>query len=204
MAAVSPLPVRRGNRCASFRLRGRSCSAVSPLCWLPLFWRRSHLPACRPGCWRKRPAPQIGPVDPPDTAYYTGSLPNDPEVERGLPIIEHHRAFLPEQVDLRAACRRWAVKVTWDPARPGHAYAARSYYTEHRRRDIQQPANLLSPNYVFHLARGGGQGCKGSSFDDVVKVLRRGALSLADYAYSDACVPPAPPQIVARAHDFPC
>ncbi len=144
-----------------------------------------------------------GPVDPPDTAYYTGSLPNDPEVERGLPIIEHHRAFLPEQVDLSSrmppvgsqghlgSCSAWA------------AYAARSYYTGAlERRDLQQPANLLSPNYVFHLARGGGRVCEGSSYDDVVKVLRRGSLSLADYAYSDACVPPPPPQLVARAHDF--
>jgi len=144
-----------------------------------------------------------GPVDPPDTAYYTGSLPNDPEVERGLPIAEHHRAFLPERVDLSSrmppvgsqghlgSCSAWA------------AYAARSYYTGAlERRDLQQPANLLSPNYVFHLARGGGRVCEGSSYDDVVKVLRRGALSLADYAYSDACLPPAPPQLVARAHDF--
>ena len=144
-----------------------------------------------------------GPVDPPDTAYYTGSLPNDPEVERGLPIAEHHRAFLPERVDLSSrmppvgsqghlgSCSAWA------------AYAARSYYSGAlERRDLQQPANLLSPNYVFHLARGGGRVCEGSSYDDVIKVLRRGALSLADYAYSDACVPPAPPQIVARAHDF--
>lgn len=144
-----------------------------------------------------------GPIDPPDTAYYTGSLPNDPEVERGLPMAEHHRAFLPERVDLSSrmppvgsqghlgSCSAWA------------AYAARSYYTGAlERRDLQQPANLLSPNYVFHLARGGGRVCEGSSYDDVIKVLRRGALSLADYAYSDACVPPAPPQLVARAHDF--
>ena len=39
-------------------------------------------------------------VDPPDTVYSTGGQATDPQVERGLPIIEHHRAFLPEQVDL--------------------------------------------------------------------------------------------------------
>ncbi len=143
-------------------------------------------------------------VDPPDTEYSTGWLPNDPEVERGLPMVEHHRAFLPETVDLSSrmppvgdqgrlgSCSAWAT-----------AYAARSYYTETlEHRDIKEPANLPSPNYVFHLARGGGRVCQGSSFDDVVKVLRRGALSLAEYAYSDACVPPAPPQLVARARDF--
>ncbi len=143
-------------------------------------------------------------VDPPDTEYSTGWLPNDPEVERGLPMVEHHRAFLPERVDLSSrmppvgdqgglgSCSAWAT-----------AYAARSYYTETlEHRDIKEPANLPSPNYVFHLARGGGRVCQGSSFDDIVKVLRRGALSLAEYAYSDACVPPAPPQLVARAHDF--
>ena len=70
-------------------------------------------------------------VDPPDTVYSTGGLANDPQVERGLPIIEHHRAFLPEQVDLSSrmpavgdqgrlgSCTAWAT-----------AYAARSYYTE--------------------------------------------------------------------------
>jgi hypothetical protein len=143
-------------------------------------------------------------VDPPDTEYSTGWLPNDPEVERGLPTVERHRAFLPERVDLSSrmppvgdqgglgSCSAWAT-----------AYAARSYYTETlEHRDIKEPTNLPSPNYVFHLARGGGRVCQGSSFDDVVKVLRRGALSLAEYAYSDACVPPAPPQLVARAHDF--
>lgn len=144
-----------------------------------------------------------GPVDPPDTAYYTGSLPNDPVVERGLPIIEQYRAFLPERVDLSSkmpavgdqgrlgSCTAWAT-----------AYAARSYYTETiERRDIKQPTNLASPNYVYHLAR--RQGCNdGSSFDDAVKVMARGALSLADYPYTDACVPAASAQFVARAHDF--
>ena len=142
-------------------------------------------------------------VDPPDTVYSTGGQATDPQVERGLPIIEHHRAFLPEQVDLSSkmpavgdqgrlgSCTAWAT-----------AYAARSYYTEAlERRDIKQPTNLPSPNYVYHLAR--RQGCNdGSSFDDAVKVLGRGALSLADYPYSDACVPAASAQLVARAHDF--
>ena len=142
-------------------------------------------------------------VDPPDTVYSTGGQATDPQVERGLPIIERHRAFLPEQVDLSSkmpavgdqgrlgSCTAWAT-----------AYAARSYYTEAvERRDIKQPTNLPSPNYVYHLAR--RQGCNdGSSFDDAVKVLGRGALSLADYPYSDACVPAASAQLVARAHDF--
>ncbi len=144
-----------------------------------------------------------GPVDPLDTVYFTGGLATDPAVERGLPIIERHRAFLPEKVDLSSkmpavgdqgrlgSCTAWAT-----------AYAARSYYTETlERRDIKQPTNLPSPNYVYHLAR--RQGCNdGSSFDDAVKVLGRGALSLADYPYTDACVPAAAAQFVARAHDF--
>ena len=143
-------------------------------------------------------------IDPPDTEYSTGWVPNDPEVERGLPMVEHHRAFLPEQADLSGrmpavgsqgrlgSCSAWAT-----------AYAARSYYTETlEHRNIKEPANLPSPNYVFHLARAGGRVCQGSSFDEIIRVLRRGALSLAEYAYSDACVPPAPPELVARAHDF--
>ena len=154
--------------------------------------------------WAQTPGPSdAGPVDPPDALYYTGSQPNDPEIERGLPVAQHHRAFLPVSVDLSSrmpavgnqgrlgSCTSWAT-----------AYAARSYYTGAlERRDIQQATNLPSPNYVFHLSRRGT--CDdGSSFGDAVKVLIQGALSLADYPYSDACVAPAPAQSVARAHDF--
>src|SRR5208282_3847981 len=144
-----------------------------------------------------------GAVDPPDTTYYTGGLANDPAVDRGLPKIPQYRAFLPEKVDLSnrmpavgdqgklGSCGAWAV-----------AYAARSYYTETlERRDVREPGNLPSPNYVYNLARPGK--CEdGTNVDRVVAVLKQGSLSLADFPYTDACVPPAAPAFVARAHDF--
>jgi C1A family cysteine protease len=142
-------------------------------------------------------------IDPPDKVYTTGALANDPAVEGALPTAERHRAFLPVAVDLSdrmppvgnqgglGSCGAWAV-----------AYSARSYYTEAlERRDTHQPANLPSPSYVYHLAR--ESGCDdGTNVDRVVGVLRRGALSLADAPYTDACLPPAASSSVSRAHDF--
>lgn len=144
-----------------------------------------------------------GPVDPPDMVYSTGGLPNDPAVERSLPKIQPYRAFLPEKIDLSdrmpavgdqgqlGSCGAWAV-----------AYAARSYYTETvDKRDIREPGNLPSPNYVYHLSRPGS--CDdGTNVDRVVAVLKHGSLSLADFPYTDACVPPAPATLVSRAYDF--
>ena len=142
-------------------------------------------------------------VDPPETVYHTGAIPDPPEVEHRRSIVKHHRAFLPVTVDLSgrmppvgnqgrsSSCVAWAT-----------AYAARSYYTgtlEHR--DIQQADNLPSPNYVYHLARVGGCDA-GSNYYRVVDVLKKGALSLAEYPFTDACKPPASPEVVARAHDF--
>jgi C1A family cysteine protease len=145
-------------------------------------------------------------VDPVDTVYHTGALPEEPEVERRRSIVPHHRAFLPITVDLSSrmpavgnqghsmSCVAWAT-----------AYAARSYYTNtFENRNIREAANLPSPNYVYHLARTlSGFGCDaGSNIGRVVDVLKKGALSLADYPFTDTCVPPASPDLVARAHDF--
>jgi hypothetical protein len=142
-------------------------------------------------------------VDPPDTFYQTGALENDPEVERGLPLAERHRAFLPVAVDISSrlppvgnqghsqSCVAWAT-----------AYAARSYYTGAlERRDISQLPNLPSPSYVYHLARVGGCDA-GTNIGRVAGVLKSGALSLADSPFTDQCVPPAPPELVSQAHDF--
>jgi len=142
-------------------------------------------------------------VDPPDTVYHSGSVVDDLAVENRRAIVRHHRAFLPVEIDLSnrmppvgnqgksSSCTAWAT-----------AYAARSYYTstiEHR--NVAQAANLPSPSYLYHLARTGG--CDdGSTIGRLVEVLKNGSLSLADYPFTDACVPPASPQLVARAHDF--
>jgi hypothetical protein len=149
------------------------------------------------------PPPDVPLFDPPDTEYSTGGQETDPATERGLAIADHHRAFLPAAVDLSShmpavgnqgklgACAAWST-----------AYAARGYYTGLiERRNILQLANVASPSYVFHLARE-GKCDDGTNIPRIVEVLKRGALSLADYPYSEACVAPAAPQFSAQATDF--
>ena len=145
---------------------------------------------------------QVG-YDPPDREYTSGANATDPDIERSLEIAEHHRAFLPLAVDLSSSmpavgdqgglgsCTAWST-----------AYAARSYYTGAiERRDLSLPENLPSPNYIFHVGRRGK--CDGgTNFEEIANVLKRGALSLADYPYSDKCVDPPPRQMTSRAHDF--
>ena len=142
-------------------------------------------------------------VDPLEKIYSTGDVPENPVVQSRRAIIPRQRAFLPVSVDLSSrmppvgdqgnssSCQAWAT-----------AYAARSYYTDTiENRNIHQAANLPSPNYVYHLARGGGCDA-GSTIGNVVEVLKHGALSMADYPFHDTCEAPASPDLVARAHDF--
>lgn len=144
-----------------------------------------------------------GNFDPPETVYQTGAMDEDPIIERKRAIIARHRAFLPVAVDLSsrmppvgnqghlASCTAWAT-----------AYAARSYYTNAlENRNIRQPANLPSPNYIFHISRP-AECEKGSTVGRAVDVLRNGALSLAEYPHSDSCVPQASADLVGRASDF--
>src|SRR5215472_17521287 len=114
--------------------------------------------------------------DAPDTRYSEGGQPTDPDYERGLVQVPRHRAFLPVSVDLSSrmpavgnqgnlgACTAWAV-----------GYAARSYYSSALEgRDVHRPANLASPNYIFHLAR--TDVCeKGSNIPRTIEVLQKGA-----------------------------
>jgi hypothetical protein len=146
---------------------------------------------------------QPNPVDPPDTLYHTGAVPEDPLIQSRRAIIPRQRAYLPLSVDLSkrmpavgdqgqsSSCVAWAT-----------AYAARSYYTSvNEARNISQPINLPSPNYVYHLARTGS--CDGgSTFGHVIDVLKKGALSLAEFPFTATCSPPASADLVARAHDF--
>ena len=141
--------------------------------------------------------------DPPETQYTSG---DDQEIEadikQGLPYAARFRGALPAAVDLTAwmplpgnqgklrSCTAWAV-----------AYAARSYYTASLDgRDVSQPQNLASPNYVYHLAR--GPECTGTNFVRITDVLKAGAPSLADYPYSDQCTPPPDHRMTANATGF--
>jgi len=148
-------------------------------------------------------APDV--FDPPDKIYTSDDNEDiDPAIKRSLPVVERHRAFLPVSVDLTSrmplpgdqgnlgSCTAWAT-----------AYAARSYYTSvFEGRDLHESRNLPSPNFVYHLARKRDKGCEGTNFISIVEVLKKGALSLAEYPYTAECVPPPSPQIVAKASDF--
>jgi hypothetical protein len=142
--------------------------------------------------------------DPPGTVYSFGFVPEDPVVERKRSIVPRHRAFLPARVDLTSrmppignqghlgACTAWAT-----------AYAARSYYVSAlENRSVHEAANLPSPNYVFSLSRLSDNCDKGSTVGRVVEVLKNGALSLAQYPYSEKCDSPPPLSLVERASDF--
>lgn len=91
------------------------------------------------------PTDTPGAFDPPDTEYTTGDDEGiDPAIERTLPVVDRHRAFLPEAADLTSrmpfpgnqgklgSCQTWAT-----------AYAARSYYTSaFERRDLRESQNV--------------------------------------------------------------
>jgi len=141
--------------------------------------------------------------DPPDTPYTSGDDADiDAGILRTLPVGAPHRDFLPASVDLSklmpspgsqgrlSSCTAWAT-----------AYAARSYYgAAFEGRDPHQQANVPSPSYVYHLAR--GKDCGGTNVFAVSEVLKKGAISLADYPYTDQCAPPPGPEVVAKAQDF--
>jgi hypothetical protein len=147
-------------------------------------------------------------IDPPDTEYQTGLDDSDPATLATVPTAPQYRAFLPVSVDLSFlmpapgsqgkanSCTGWAV-----------AYAARSYYVNAvENRDVQQPSNIASPNYVYNLARQirNQPACHGgSSLAAAVDVLKKGALSLADYPYhADDCDTAPAASVVASAKDF--
>src|SRR5208337_2694340 len=106
-----------------------------------------------------------------------------------------------------SSCTAWAV-----------AYAARGYYTAAlENRDVHLRKNLVSPTYVYTLAKQLAEqakppqnrtqnhtGCQsGGNLFYAVEVLRKGALSLLEYPYHESdCDPPPGPQVVETATDF--
>jgi matrix metalloproteinase-14 (membrane-inserted) len=133
--------------------------------------------------------------------YSRGFKPLPGAALRNLPVAEANRMLLPVSVDLSGrmplpgeqggmgSCTAWAV-----------SYARTFYTAQYEGRDPRHPANIPSPNFVFLLA--GPKACsEGANWDDAVRILKKGALSLADYPYSQSCAPP-PPSMAARANDF--
>lgn len=157
-------------------------------------------------------AQTVDPIDPPDTEYRSGLDDIAPNIVATLPVKPTYRAFIPVAVDVSfklpapgnqgkaGSCTAWAV-----------AYAARAYYTSTlENRNIHQRANIVSPNYVYALAKqvgkppGTATECKGgSSIYGAVEVLKKGALSMNAYPYHDSdCDPPPRPEQVSVATDF--
>ncbi len=146
------------------------------------------------------------PFDPPDTEYANGYVEDDAAVLESLPPEPTHRAFLPVSVDLSYRLP--------DPGNQGHAqsctawataYAARSYYTSaYEARDTHDFTNIASPAFVYNLSwRHDKTACdSGSHFSSAVEVLKRGAPSLADYAYRDTDCSAPNLDTVSRATDF--
>jgi C1A family cysteine protease len=138
---------------------------------------------------------------PPPMIYSRGYKPLSTAEFRSLPKAEPNRMVLPVSVDLSGrlplpgdqgglgSCVAWAV-----------AYARTFYVAQYEGRDPRQPANIASPNYLYFLSR--ANACDdGRNFNEVAAVLKKGALSLADYPYATTCTT-LPVSVVAKASDF--
>jgi hypothetical protein len=186
----------------SMRSRAMQFRSISFLLSFLLLAAGSRLHAQAPG---RGPTEEI---DPSETQFQTGLDDIDPATVASLPLTPAYRAFLPASVDLSShlpapgnqgkagACTAWAV-----------AYAARGYYTAAlENRDIHLRKNIVSPNYVYTLAKQlqNKKHCEpGSNLYALVEVLKKGALSLLDYPYHDSdCDDPPAPETANGAVDF--
>jgi hypothetical protein len=139
-------------------------------------------------------------VDQPGKRHPTGAMREDPAAKARTPMEGEFRAFLPPSVDLSGhmpppgdqgdagTCTGFAI-----------VYGIRSYYAATLEgRDLSDTRNLPSPGYIMSFIKGYGN----ASFDDVVDLLKKGTVSVADYPYTENGKPPPTRDIVARAHDF--
>jgi Papain family cysteine protease len=126
----------------------------------------------------------------------------------GIPRTPEYRAFLPDRVDLsdrfptpgdqgeQNSCVGWSV-----------GYAARAYYVNKvEERDIGEPTNIPSPAYIYNsiaLRASSIDDCSGGSkISDALNLLKRGAISISQFPYSeDSCLRPSN-SLRSRATDF--
>lgn len=145
--------------------------------------------------------------EPEDPRFMTGAEPVAPDVYAKLPKQKRFRAYLPKQVDLSNAypppgsqgpqpnCVAWAT-----------TYAARTFLN-FRDRDVQpdQPADQMSPAYVYNRLRAPGTACTGTiSIVDALTLLKdEGAVTLADFPDDlTRCAIPAPRDLQTRASAY--
>jgi C1A family cysteine protease len=129
--------------------------------------------------------------EPDDDNYSTGLLPSSPDELKSLPVVPSYTDAVPGRVDLSAhlppigdqgkvgACVAWAT-----------GYAARSLYVSWLEgRDVTQPQNVPSPEFIYDsINKRPGDCGGGSDIATGAKFLEEGAPSLADAPYSDAAM----------------
>lgn len=142
-----------------------------------------------------------------DDMFMTGAEPVSPEDYAKLPKQGRFRAYLPKQVDLSNAypppgsqgpqpnCVAWAT-----------TYAARTFLN-FRDKNVQpdEPAEQMSPAYVYNRLRPAGSPCTGAiTIVQALTLLKNeGAVSLADFPDDmTKCAIPAPDALKAKAGDF--
>ncbi|MDO7836549.1 C1 family peptidase [Sphingobium sp. HBC34] len=142
-----------------------------------------------------------------DAQFMTGAEPVSPEDYAKLPKQGRFRAYLPKRVDLSNAypppgsqgpqpnCVAWAT-----------TYAARTFLN-FRDKDVQpaQPADQMSPAYVYNRLRPAGSPCTGTiSIVQALTLLKNeGTVSLAEFPDDmTRCAIPAPDALKAKAGDF--
>jgi len=135
-----------------------------------------------------------------------GFIRTDPGQYRSTKAVQQFRAFYPAKWDLAAdlpppgnqgkqgSCVAWAV-----------GYSARTYYLKHDySEDVTQPANILSPAFIFNSLRTTPGDCsEGTSISDALKLLKSSGgvpLDLLPYNPSQCLARPSP-AVLARQSD---
>lgn len=142
-----------------------------------------------------------------DALFMTGAEPVSPEDYAKLPKQGRFRAYLPKQVDLSAAypppgsqgpqpnCVAWAT-----------TYAARTFLN-FRDKNVQpdEPADQMSPAYVYNRLRPAGSPCTGTiSIVAALTLLKNeGAVTMADFPDDmTRCAIPAADALKVKASSY--
>ena len=143
--------------------------------------------------------------DPEDTVHATGLIFATEEELADVPRTPLHRAYLPASVDLSArfppageqgdqgSCVGWAV-----------GYAARSYYNSPPGGGARLTAHdVPSPAYIYNAILSPGAPCDdGSRIFDALNLLKKGALTYAEFPYDENRCPHPSASMTARATKF--
>ena len=143
--------------------------------------------------------------DPNDVVYATGAVFETEAALAGKPRTSLFRNYLPPSVDLterfptpgrqgdQSSCVGWAV-----------GYAARSYYNSPPRGGPRLKAEQIpSPAYIYDAIRDSDDSCdSGTQISDALDLLKKGALTHAEYPYDERRCRRPGIQLAARASKF--